>query len=130
MAPRLTGVNSGQRLAATPRLPFDDAGIGVVSFGIKDLEWLKGYVQNQKEHHVRGTVFDRQEPVEPEEAQGPAEEAPGVGRATHPFVSCSADVGPESAGVGEPGSLTRSSSSSQTLVPARSLAESWDPSDS
>ena len=38
-------------------------GYGVVSFGTKDLEWVKDYVRNQKEHHSRGTVHDRLERI-------------------------------------------------------------------
>jgi putative transposase len=37
------------------------AGYGVVSFGARDLEWVKEYIQNQREHHARGTVPDRLE---------------------------------------------------------------------
>jgi putative transposase len=29
------------------------SGYGVVSFGTKDLEWVKAYVRNQPEHHAR-----------------------------------------------------------------------------
>jgi hypothetical protein len=39
------------------------AGYGVVSFGTRALEWVCGYVRNQKEHHARGTVFDRLERI-------------------------------------------------------------------
>ena len=37
------------------------AGYGIVSFGTKDSEWVVGYVLNQREHHKRGTTFDRLE---------------------------------------------------------------------
>ena len=36
-------------------------GYGIVSFGTRDLPWVMAYVTNQKEHHSRGTVFDRLE---------------------------------------------------------------------
>jgi putative transposase len=39
------------------------AGYGVVSFGTRALEWVCGYVRNQKEHHARGSVFDRLERI-------------------------------------------------------------------
>ena len=39
------------------------AGYGVVSFGSKDLEWVKAYVRNQKEHHSKGNVYDRLERI-------------------------------------------------------------------
>jgi putative transposase len=37
------------------------AGYGVVSFGTKDLEWVKAYVRNQRQHHAQGTMHDRLE---------------------------------------------------------------------
>ena len=30
-------------------------GYGVLAFGARDLEWVKQYVRNQREHHARGT---------------------------------------------------------------------------
>lgn len=42
-------------------------GYGVVSFGTKDLEWVKAYVRNQREHHARGTAYDRLERITSEE---------------------------------------------------------------
>lgn len=42
-------------------------GYGVVSFGTKDLEWVKQYVRNQKEHHKKGKVFERLERINAEE---------------------------------------------------------------
>ncbi len=39
-------------------------GYGIVSFGTKDLPWVVAYVKNQKEHHSRGTIFDRLERTE------------------------------------------------------------------
>ncbi len=51
------------------------AGYGVVGFGTKDLDWVKAYVRNQKEHHARGEVFARLERIEPE-AQAEQREAP------------------------------------------------------
>ena len=42
-------------------------GYGVVSFGSKDLEWVKAYVRNQKEHHAKGNVYDRLERITNEE---------------------------------------------------------------
>jgi putative transposase len=34
-------------------------GYGVVSFGAGDLEWVKHYVRNQRQHHTQGKIFDR-----------------------------------------------------------------------
>lgn len=36
-------------------------GYGVLTFGTKDLQWVVGYIINQKEHHSRGTVHERLE---------------------------------------------------------------------
>ena len=41
-------------------------GYGVVSFGTKDLEWVKRYVQRQKEHHAQGKVYERLERIDRE----------------------------------------------------------------
>jgi putative transposase len=53
-------------------------GYGVVSFGTKDLEWVKAYVRNQKQHHGQGTIQDRLERMEflEEETQAKQREAP------------------------------------------------------
>lgn len=37
------------------------SGYGVVSFGLKDLEWVKAYVRNQRRHHEKGNVHKRLE---------------------------------------------------------------------
>ncbi len=52
-------------------------GYGVVSFGTRDLEWVKAYVRNQKEYHAKGTTHARLEAIEHDEreavtGQGPA----------------------------------------------------------
>jgi putative transposase len=36
-------------------------GYGVVSFGTRNLAWVKDYVENQREHHERGTLQERLE---------------------------------------------------------------------
>ena len=38
-------------------------GYGVVSFGTKDLEWVKQYIRNQKQHHANGNAVDRLERI-------------------------------------------------------------------
>jgi REP element-mobilizing transposase RayT len=38
-------------------------GYGVVSFGAKDLPWVTAYIQNQREHHSRGSAQDRLERI-------------------------------------------------------------------
>jgi putative transposase len=39
------------------------AGYGVVSFGTKDLPWVKQYIQNQRQHHPAGKTSDRLERI-------------------------------------------------------------------
>ena len=38
---------------------------GVVSFGTKDLDWVKAYERNQRTHHAQGSLVDRLERMEP-----------------------------------------------------------------
>jgi putative transposase len=38
-------------------------GYGVVSFGTGDLDWVKAYIKNQREHHARGSAHDRLERI-------------------------------------------------------------------
>ncbi len=38
-------------------------GYGVVSFGTKDLDWVKAYVRDQKQRHAAGRVVERLERV-------------------------------------------------------------------
>jgi putative transposase len=40
------------------------AGYGVVSFGTGDLPWVVRYVEQQKEHHARGSTHERLEQTE------------------------------------------------------------------
>ena len=49
-------------------------GYGVVSFGTKDLEWVKNYVRNQRVRHARGQVEKRLERIAPEEEKAEAEQ--------------------------------------------------------
>ena len=37
------------------------AEYGIVSFGTKDLEWVKQYIRNQKQHHASGSTVDHLE---------------------------------------------------------------------
>lgn len=54
------------------------SGYGVVTFGTKDLQWVKSYVRNQKEHHAQGKVFQRLERFTQEE-DGAAQAEPREG---------------------------------------------------
>jgi putative transposase len=38
-------------------------GYGVVSFGSGDLDWVRRYIRNQKEHHGQDNVHDRLERI-------------------------------------------------------------------
>jgi hypothetical protein len=38
-----------------------------VSFGTKDLDWVRRYVRDQREHHVRGSVEGRLERITTDE---------------------------------------------------------------
>jgi putative transposase len=42
-------------------------GYGIVSFGTKDLKWVKAYILNQKEHHREKTTHERLEKIERDE---------------------------------------------------------------
>jgi putative transposase len=42
-------------------------GYGIVSFGTKDLQWVINYILNQKEHHKKGTIYERLEKVTDDE---------------------------------------------------------------
>jgi putative transposase len=46
-------------------------GYGVVSFGTRNLPWVKSYVENQRKHHTRGTTRDRLERSAPLEEKEP-----------------------------------------------------------
>jgi len=39
------------------------AGYGVVSIGTRDVEWVRLYIRNQRQHHANGTVHDRLERI-------------------------------------------------------------------
>jgi putative transposase len=51
------------KLGAGRKLLEWQAGYGMVSFGTKDLEWVKAFVRHQKEHHAQGNVYDRLERI-------------------------------------------------------------------
>jgi putative transposase len=54
------------------------AGYGVVSFGTRDLEWVRAYVSNQRQRHAKGQIEDRLERITSPEDVAKAEprEAP------------------------------------------------------
>jgi putative transposase len=38
-------------------------GYGVVTFGVRDRDWVCEYIRNQREHHARGTIHERLERI-------------------------------------------------------------------
>jgi putative transposase len=77
---KLKGASShevNQKLGGNRRLLEWQAGYGVVSFGTKAMGWVRSYIRNQREHHARGTVFERLErTLAIEEAEAEPREAP------------------------------------------------------
>ena len=76
---RVKGSSSHEANRQFPRgrkvLEWQD-GYGVVSFGTKDMDWVRAYVRNQREHHARGTVHDRLERLKMPDPEGAAEAEP------------------------------------------------------
>ena len=58
-----TSHDVNQQLGTRSKVIEWQAGYGVVSFGSRDLDWVKRYVRNQREHHAKGTTHDRVERV-------------------------------------------------------------------
>jgi putative transposase len=52
---------ANQRLGQRGKVLEWQEGYGVVSFGTGDLDWVKAYVRNQREHHARGSAARRLE---------------------------------------------------------------------
>ena len=53
------------------------SGYGVVSFGTRDLDWVRDYIRNQRRHHKQGKVYDRLERITAVEDQAEAALAKG-----------------------------------------------------
>jgi putative transposase len=51
-------------------------GYGVVSFGTRDLEWVRDYIRNQRDRHARGRVEERLERITDYEAKADLREPP------------------------------------------------------
>jgi putative transposase len=63
---KLKGASShdiNQRLGAGRNILEWQPGYGVVSFGTKDLKWVKAYVRDQRRHHAQGKVHERLEKI-------------------------------------------------------------------
>jgi len=52
-----------QQLGRHRKLLHWQAGYGVVSFGTGDLDWVKAYILNQRQHHDVGMIQDRLERI-------------------------------------------------------------------
>jgi putative transposase len=48
-------------------------GYGVVSFGTKDLEWVKAYVRDQRRHHAQANVHKRLEQITSDDSEAQAD---------------------------------------------------------
>lgn len=58
---------TNRRLGSGRKLLHWQTGYGIVSFGTGDMEWVREYVRNQKEHHAAGRVFERLEAITEDE---------------------------------------------------------------
>jgi putative transposase len=69
---------ANQKLGIHGKVVEWQAGYGVVSFGTKDLEWVRSYIRNQRERHATGQIEDRLERITALEGMAKAEplEAP------------------------------------------------------
>jgi putative transposase len=78
---KLKGASShdiNQRLGMGRKILEWQPGYGVVSFGTKDLDWVKAYVRDQRRHHAQGNVHERLERItsdENSETQEPLEKS-------------------------------------------------------
>jgi putative transposase len=76
---RLKGASAheiNQKLGRGRKLLEWQSGYGVVSFGTRNLPWIREYIRNQRQHHAQNTAEARLERVTQEEAQAPPREAP------------------------------------------------------
>ncbi len=68
---------ANQKLGEVRKVLEWQTGYGVVSFGRKDLRWVRTYVRNQRDRHERDKVEDRLERIMAlEEAEAEQREAP------------------------------------------------------
>jgi putative transposase len=58
-----TSHDANQEIGQRQKVLQWQAGYGVVSFGTGDLDWVKAYIRNQREHHARDTSHDRLERI-------------------------------------------------------------------
>ena len=58
-----TSYDVNQQMGKRQKVLQWQAGYGVVSFGTGDLEWVRKYLRDPREHHGRGTAQDRLERI-------------------------------------------------------------------
>jgi len=63
-------------LSHARRRGFSEASYGVVSFGTRDLKWVRDYIRNQCDRHACGKVEARLERITDYEAEAEPREAP------------------------------------------------------
>ena len=54
---------ANQQVGRGDKILQSQTGYGVVTFGTRDLDWVKGYVRNQREHHACGRTVARLERI-------------------------------------------------------------------
>lgn len=72
-------VNQHFQCAERGKMLHWQTGYGVVSFGAKNLDWVKRYIRDQRQHHLQGTLEERLERVAQDEVPSqtpPQREAP------------------------------------------------------
>jgi REP element-mobilizing transposase RayT len=65
---------ANQKLGNNGKVVEWQAGYGVVSFGTKDMEWVRAYVRDQRERHAQGQIEDRLERITTLEHMAKAEQ--------------------------------------------------------
>ena len=62
--------DTNQHFGPSGKTLFWQSGYGVVSFGAANLDWVRAYIRNQRDHHARGAVQKRLESITDDEAVG------------------------------------------------------------
>ena len=58
-----TSHDVNQQMGARDKVVQWQVGYGVVSFGTRDMEWVKAYIRDQRQHHRCDTTQDRLERI-------------------------------------------------------------------
>jgi putative transposase len=54
---------ANQRFGATEKVLEWQRGYGIVSFGTRNIPWVRAYIEKQRQHHARHTIQERLERV-------------------------------------------------------------------